>query len=717
MFQSLESRRLLSAGSVWVNDNWSIVTDLNQPGLSEGDIVSNTGAGDDGAVVNKTFGVDAFSDISSAVAAEAALGGGGVVNVISGVYAESDIVLNTPITIAGNPANRDAVQVVPAIASNRSGSLYATGVHSGFILRSSNVTIRDLTIDGDGGSGSVGGAGMRNYRGGIVYDYRPGVAYNNLSILNNVIKNTYDLGVYIDGGYNVRSVGQIVAGNSIHHVGGGTRGSAIHLLQTSATVTGNVLSSSTVAIASNTIDGVACAPVLVVRGNNISGIATGMHLASLADGSDIGGPLASDGNSIVLNGANGVGILVDYAVGQAVIENNAISGSGTDSGIWLYSNTNPAKPVVVRNNILSSSASVASNPGQGTGVFLTDWAALFFSTTPAPCYATIVGNTISNFAKAIDLEQIYTLTPAGATLSVVIGGAGLGEGNTLSGSGAAGTVGINIVDLNGTNPANAIAGIVNNNSVYSGFSTAISLAGGTATMSGYCANGSVMSVLVDKAGLMNLNGAQSLTSLTINNGGTVGVATGVNQALRCGALAISGESVLNLTGSNLVLDYGGATPTQQVRAWLFNGRLGAGARIRTTQAGGALGLMDNAMVHLNQFAGQTLTGFGQVLVKSTVAGDVNLDGQVNKEDLLALFSNLNHTGIWIEGDVNYDGVVGLEDLGEVQANWGKMGTSASLGAMASTGRGAPGQKMNNISKKPVKKTAKKGAGHFGGKRS
>lgn len=77
MFQSLESRRLLSAGSVWVNDNWSIVTDLNQPGLSEGDIVSNTGAGDDGAVVNKTFGVDAFSDISSAVAAEAALGGGG----------------------------------------------------------------------------------------------------------------------------------------------------------------------------------------------------------------------------------------------------------------------------------------------------------------------------------------------------------------------------------------------------------------------------------------------------------------------------------------------------------------------------------------------------------------------------------------------------------------------------------------------------------------
>ena len=49
-------------------------------------------------------------------------------------------------------------------------------------------------------------------------------------------------------------------------------------------------------------------------------------------------------------------------------------------------------------------------------------------------------------------------------------------------------------------------------------------------------------------------------------------------------------------------------------------------------------------------------------LKYTLAGDANLDGQVNSADLQILLAFLNRAGSWDQGDFNYDGQVNSADL-------------------------------------------------------
>src|SRR5688572_28823995 len=95
-FERLERRELLAA-QVWVNDNWVIRTDTGPDGLSVGDVVENTGAGDAGPVVTGVWGTDAFDAIADAVNAVDA---GGTVNVLAGQY-EENLDVNKAVKIAG----------------------------------------------------------------------------------------------------------------------------------------------------------------------------------------------------------------------------------------------------------------------------------------------------------------------------------------------------------------------------------------------------------------------------------------------------------------------------------------------------------------------------------------------------------------------------------------------------------------------------------------
>src|SRR5215467_5957052 len=108
--QELEARRLLAVATAWVDDNWVISNDVGTVGLSSGDTVENTAAGEDGTVKNKTFGVNAFSFIGDAVKNTSA---GGTVLVIGGTYKESDILLKSAVTIDGDlgNTNRNNVKV------------------------------------------------------------------------------------------------------------------------------------------------------------------------------------------------------------------------------------------------------------------------------------------------------------------------------------------------------------------------------------------------------------------------------------------------------------------------------------------------------------------------------------------------------------------------------------------------------------------------------
>src|SRR5439155_13280427 len=89
------------------------------------------------------------------------------------------------------------------------------------------------------------------------------------------------------------------------------------------------------------------------------------------------------------------------------------------------------------------------------------------------------------------------------------------------------------------------------------------------------------------------------------------------------------------------------------------------AAIRNANVAGAPdpldGIVDSGL-HSGSAIGIAITG-DHVTIRSTRAGDLNLDGQVSISDFLQLASNFNASGkTWEEGDVNYDGQVTIADF-------------------------------------------------------
>ena len=98
--EQLESRQLLSA-TVWVNDNWAVTAPSEDVGHAPiaGDIVANTGAGDDGSVTGKIFGTSAFATVQDALGANST---NDTIEVLAGTYTFSQpCQITTPVTIEG----------------------------------------------------------------------------------------------------------------------------------------------------------------------------------------------------------------------------------------------------------------------------------------------------------------------------------------------------------------------------------------------------------------------------------------------------------------------------------------------------------------------------------------------------------------------------------------------------------------------------------------
>ena len=665
----LEPRRLL-ASVVYVNDDWTIIADTAPPGLSPGDTVSDHAS----SISNKTLAQNAFASIASAIAS---VDPNGTVNLLPGTYQESDIAITKPLTIDGDPAasDRSLARVVPALASARTGGLFAEGVHSAFIIQSPNVTIQDLTIDGNAG---VGAANPRNYRGAIVYDYRPNIPFNNITIANNLIANTYDLGVYLDGGINALTNGHSISNNYIHHVTGGSQGAAILLIQANASLANNTIESSTVGISTNSVDGPAYAPQPVIQSNTIQSTPTGMNLASLADGTVIGGPLPEHANNIQLTaGSNGIGILADFTNGQITLQNNHISASGTDSAIWLFNAGSPTKPVLINNNTLTSTASPLGQAGQSTGIFITD-DGLLFSADDAPSYATITANTIAGFACGFDLYRAGDSTPTGAPLSATIGSPLPADNNTFTGDSIKGSAAIRLYDHNSTDPANASATIFSSNTVISGYDSGILVDGATASLSGSPSSANPLALSATNSASVHLLDAQRLLRLSISHAARVALTPGGNNALSTSALLIESDASLDLADNDLIITSDSAHRDAVLSTingyitvaldgpsdpWQEQGLTSSAARStpHTTLAAVINDKGPGQGPLFTDFANQPVN-INDVLVKYTWDGDANLDGLVNADDYFLIDSGyITQKGNYYNGDLNYDQTVNADD--------------------------------------------------------
>ena len=149
------------------------------------------------------------------------------------------------------------------------------------------------------------------------------------------------------------------------------------------------------------------------------------------------------------------------------------------------------------------------------------------------------------------------------------------------------------------------------------------------------------------------------------------------------AFSVTGSGVLDLTNNALIVDYTGTSPLSTIRGDLvtgYNGGLWNGVGIDSSRAASvdsvatnhraALGFGEASTLGITSFAGRTVDSTA-VVVGYVLAGDANLDGQVNVLDFNALAAHYNSTTtLWTSGNFNYDNVVNAEDFQAIASNYG-----------------------------------------------
>lgn len=193
-------------------------------------------------------------------------------------------------------------------------------------------------------------------------------------------------------------------------------------------------------------------------------------------------------------------------------------------------------------------------------------------------------------------------------------------------------------------------------------------------------DGDTLNVNTDAAGHadVRLIGTLKYAAINIRSGGTLLIQPGSNTDVIVNALAIEANASFDIADNALIFDYAaGNNPTASVLAMLQSGRgatgLWNGFGINTSMSD------PNFAVGLGESL--DLLGAGQhiwrnvivddtaLLLRRTIVGDANLDGDVNVLDLGRVASNWQKSTTWSGGDFNYTGTVDVNDLGALAANW------------------------------------------------
>ena len=157
------------------------------------------------------------------------------------------------------------------------------------------------------------------------------------------------------------------------------------------------------------------------------------------------------------------------------------------------------------------------------------------------------------------------------------------------------------------------------------------------------------------------------------------------------AAAVNGTGVLDLTNNALLINYTGASPLTTIAGDLKTGYSSGGwngVGIQSSAAAAvaisanihktALGFGDASTLGIGSFAGHTIDST-TLVVGYTLAGDANLDGQVNTTDFMMLASHFGATtNLWTSGNFNYDATVNALDFNAVATNFGSVLSAHSV---------------------------------------
>jgi T5SS/PEP-CTERM-associated repeat protein len=262
------------------------------------------------------------------------------------------------------------------------------------------------------------------------------------------------------------------------------------------------------------------------------------------------------------------------------------------------------------------------------------------------------------------------------------GGVATVGGNLFDGGSTGGAGGTGNLTVNGTSAALNVAGTI---TVFNTPGTGLNLLAGTLTAP----------VLNLPGGNFNQSGGTA-TFGQITGTGVVSITGGQTMLSGGGgpsqlsSLSISGSGILDITNNALTINYAGSSdPVASVVTMLTSGYgvgqnwKGTAGILSSTAAGGGLipllsvGYADgNNPYDLGKVAGLQAN---QILIRYTLAGDANLDGQVNFADLLIVAQNFNDTGEdWVGGNFTYNptGLVNFADLLIVAQNFNQVLTPA-----------------------------------------
>ena len=395
-----------------------------------------------------------------------------LLNLNNGLFKESNTTVAKAVTIQGE--SKAGVIIAPGAVDVHENSSFGGSYQHGIIIASSNVTIKDLTVDGNGNSLL---SGTDNFRAGIITNTSGN--YSNIVIQNTLVENIFRRGIQLSTG----GTGNQIIGNTVSNVIN-TFGSNYGIMSfgADATIIGNIISGTYLGIAANgDYSYFDPYPLLTVQGNTISSSNIGIYLSALQANSIIGGPNTADKNTINTVGGAGddIGILVSFANGPVTIQKNEITGSGGDAGIWLFRNELGTTDIV--SNVISSTTSTSASAGLGTGILITDDYNILGENSTGATAATLRGNTISGFYRGIDVYRNGSGSGGPQNLNVTIGGASAPDANIITGS----NTGIRVHDALGASSTYANVQIIGNSGTgITGNQTGIEVTGGLATITG-----------------------------------------------------------------------------------------------------------------------------------------------------------------------------------------------------------------------------------------
>jgi nitrous oxidase accessory protein NosD len=258
---------------------------------------------------------------------------GHTVNVGPGSF-NDNVLVNKEVNISGQ--GQGITNVYPATSNPNCGGAGGGSICAGgsniFLVQANNVTIHDMTIDGDNTSltsGTIAGGADLDARTGIITDHTLGV-YQNLEVYNTTVQNIYLRGIYAStgGSYNFHD-------NTINNVQANAASIGMFNFGGAGAMTNNIVSNCNDAIASNWSTGT------IFSGNTVSNSGSGIH---------------SDNNG-------GSGGIAD------IITNNLVQNSNLNGyGIWVFA---PYRAVQVTNNTINNVDVGLTAAGQNAAVTTT----------------------------------------------------------------------------------------------------------------------------------------------------------------------------------------------------------------------------------------------------------------------------------------------------------------------------------------------------------